>query len=113
MTEEKENTFEQQMLYKHPGIHEIHGDKFDTLIVDSVEELEEALEDGWFETTPEALDNSDNNVNSSSDEDVDETTPPTREEVLQKAQELGVEFKTNTTTTVILKRIEEKLAESE
>lgn len=41
------------MLYKHPGKHEIHGDKFDYIIVDE-EDIESAIADGWFRTTDEA-----------------------------------------------------------
>jgi hypothetical protein len=45
------------MLYKHPGSHEIHGGKFDYLIVDSDSgELSDALDSGWFLTTTEAKD---------------------------------------------------------
>jgi hypothetical protein len=44
------------MLYKHPGVHEIHGDKFDYIIVDADDAaaLSDALEAGWFFTTTEA-----------------------------------------------------------
>lgn len=39
------------MLYKYPGEHKIHGDKFDYIITDDVEG---ALKDGWSLTTDEA-----------------------------------------------------------
>lgn len=41
------------MLYKYPGAHEIHGDKFDFVIADDVD-VEYAIKDGWSLTTPEA-----------------------------------------------------------
>ena len=41
------------MVYKHPGIHAIHGDKFDYKIVDE-DDIDSALADGWFLTTTEA-----------------------------------------------------------
>lgn len=41
------------MLYKHPGPHEIHGDKFDHIIVDEGD-VESAIKDGWCKTTGEA-----------------------------------------------------------
>jgi len=46
-----------KMLYKKPGIHEIHGDLLDYLIVDYEDTLEynNALKDGWSVTTPEAI----------------------------------------------------------
>lgn len=43
-----------RMLYKHPGREEIHGDRFDTLIVADVDELDGAIADGWAMTTTEA-----------------------------------------------------------
>lgn len=45
------------MLYRHPGPHEIHGNKFDTLIVDADEvgAIKKAQSEGWYLTTPEAL----------------------------------------------------------
>ena len=50
-----------RMLYKHPGRHEIHNDHFDYTIVDDTEEsIENALNHGWHLTTPEALANSGN-----------------------------------------------------
>ena len=44
------------MLYKHPGKHEIHGDKFDYTIVDADDAmvLTAALDEGWFFTTTDA-----------------------------------------------------------
>lgn len=41
------------MLYKHPGPHEIHGDKFDYIVVDEAA-VDAALKDGWSKTTDEA-----------------------------------------------------------
>ena len=43
-----------KMLYKYPGPHDIHGDKFDYIIVEDEGELKAALKDGWAETTEQA-----------------------------------------------------------
>lgn len=44
-----------RMLYKYPGPHEIHGDRFDYIIVDDEDEaVEAAISEGWFLTTDEA-----------------------------------------------------------
>lgn len=43
-----------KMLYKHGGEHEIHGGKFDICTVENEDDENEALENGWFLTTPEA-----------------------------------------------------------
>lgn len=45
------------MLYKYPGIHELHGDKFDYIVVDE-SEVDTKLKEGWFKTTPEAKESS-------------------------------------------------------
>ncbi len=43
------------MLYKHPGPNEIHGSKFDTLIVEEEADLSVALTEGWQLSTYAAL----------------------------------------------------------
>lgn len=43
-----------RMLYKYPGREEIHGSRFDTLIVEDADELDGAIADGWAMTTTEA-----------------------------------------------------------
>ena len=50
--EEKEDT--KTMLYKHPGPHKIHGDKFDHTVV-KASQVDDACEAGWCKTTTEAL----------------------------------------------------------
>lgn len=42
------------MLYKHPGPHNIHGDKFDWIIADGDEQIAECIKAGWSLTTDEA-----------------------------------------------------------
>lgn len=42
------------MLYKHPGIHEIHGNKFNYIVVDD-DQIEDTIADGWHLTTTDAL----------------------------------------------------------
>ena len=49
------------MLYRHPGPHDVHGDKFDHIIVE-LDDVEVYVEAGWFETTPEAKENSGNEL---------------------------------------------------
>lgn len=104
------------MLYKAPGPHEIHGGRFDYLIVED-DKVEDALADGWHLTTPEAkaaheasikvepvhvqpgdtvqidgvTDGLGEPVTFVAPESV-EITPPTRDEIEQKASELGIKF---------------------
>lgn len=82
------------MLYKAPGPHEIHGGKYDYVIVED-DAVEEAIADGWFLTTPEAKDaymatQVGGVVGASVDERPEESTAPTRAELEQKAEELGI-----------------------
>jgi len=42
------------MLYKHPGKHDIHGDKFDYVVVPS-QDVDSFVDDGWFKTTADAI----------------------------------------------------------
>ena len=41
------------MLYKYPGPHSLHGDKFDYIVVND-DGVDNALKDGWAKTTDEA-----------------------------------------------------------
>jgi hypothetical protein len=41
------------MLYRHPGPHEIHCDKFDYVIVPG-DQVEKTIAAGWYRTTGEA-----------------------------------------------------------
>lgn len=88
------------MLYKHPGPHKIHGNKFDYIVT---EDIEEALKDGWFLTTPKALEAAE--PESKSD------AAPTRDEIKQKADELGIEYPKNIKTPRLQKLVEDELDE--
>lgn len=93
------------MLYKHPGKHELHGDKFDYIVVDELE-VDKALNDGWYKTTPEALENSNVIDVTPNDDDA-----PTREELEAKATELEISFDGRTADKTLSNKIAEKLAE--
>jgi hypothetical protein len=48
-----------KMMYKYPSETPFYseldgGDKFDTIIVDDIEEEVDAVSEGWFLTSPEA-----------------------------------------------------------
>lgn len=90
------------MLYKHPGPHKIHGNKFDYTVT---EDVEQAMEDGWFLTTPEALE--------AGQPEPTLGAAPTRDEIKQKADELGIEYPKNIQTPRLQKLVEDKLNELE
>jgi hypothetical protein len=95
------------MLYKCPGPHEIHGGHFDTIVVDADAEgaLEAAIADGWHLTTPAALEAS------HAPKEPDDNAPPTRDELIAKAKELGLTFGPNTASKKLGEMIEAKLLE--
>lgn len=95
------------MLYKYPGAHEIHGGKFDYLVVDHEdgddEPITAALADGWTLTTPEAkaahfarLESEaaqrERAQESKAAERLADEKPPSRDELEQMATSLGLPF---------------------
>ena len=97
-----------RMLYKHPGQHAIHGDMFDYIIVDE-SEVNTHIVHGWPLTTSEALNL--NVIDAEIDEDIntEDTHPPTRDEIEDKAFALGIKFNKRTTEKTLLRKIEEAL----
>lgn len=73
-----------QMLYRVPG-HDVRTDSGPcaTRVVVDVDDLADALADGWHETSPAAAE-----AFAATREDA----PPTRSELEQKATEIGVKF---------------------
>lgn len=103
-----------QMLYRAPGPLPIHGGMFDTLIVNDETERADALAAGWFATTPEAGEaaaEAASEVEASKAASTDSTKPPTREELEQKAAELGIPFSARVSDKKLAEAIAAKLAE--
>jgi len=93
------------MVYRHPGPHKIHGNLFDYKIVEGelregedASDLDKALADGWYLTTPEALESV-----------LDDPENPTREELEAKATELGLKFTSRTSDKKLASEIEAAL----
>lgn len=81
-----------RMLYKCPGPFEIHRGHFDTVTV-PFEEVEAKLAEGWFMTTPEAKAAHEAKLaeDAKAAADARDDAPPTRDELVAKAAELGIE----------------------
>jgi hypothetical protein len=79
-----------QMLYHMPGSEPIHGGHFATRIVKDEAERDAAIEEGWHETTPAAKEA--HEAQQRGDVKVDDSKPPTRAELEQKATDLGIKF---------------------
>lgn len=96
------------MVYKKGTKLKVDGEFFDYEIVEAdaeegeESELDQALSEGWFRTPAEALEGipSDNEL-------------PTREELEAKANELGIEFASNTRDKTLAKKIAEALENQE
>ena len=91
------------MVYRDGGPYARKGGTYDTKGVSSREEHDQALEDGWFNTLPEAI------AGKSAVVDVKDDEPPTREELEQKAKELGIKFDKKTSDEALAKKIAEAL----
>lgn len=91
------------MLYKHPidengnptGTHEIHGSRFDYIIVDA-KDIEEHIKLGWSRCTSIA-------------KEVAQKTTSLRDELETKAKELKIKIKKNMQDSEIMALIEEAI----
>lgn len=93
----------QDMVYRCPGPYVRERGTYDTKGVNSKEEHDAALKDGWFNSLPEAV------AGKSAVVEVKEDAPPTRAELEQKAKELNIKFDKKVTDEVLAKKISEAL----
>lgn len=105
------------LLYKSPGRHHRRGKTFSYCGVSSQKELNEKLAAGWFLSFEEAVAAKQTlkpaPVVAPPADDVALDAPPTRDELLAKAKELGIGFNRRTTDAALLARISEKLNKRE
>lgn len=93
-----------RMLYQAGGAEEIHGGRFATKIVNDQDELDAALAGGWALTTTEA-------AAAASGAGANDNAPPTRDELKQKATELGLTFAGNISNAKLAELVDAALAE--
>ena len=96
-------------VYKGKGKHQGNGGTFDSAVVQTAEELAQKLEDGWFLNHGEAIAAAKSKTFAAipvpalekpvseaekpvSEPVLDDSAPPTREELETKATELGIKF---------------------
>ena len=95
-------------------------------LVNDQDEFDAAIASGWFASVPECVSSTgtpcslpdeepatvkDDTEENADSEDLEEDIPePTREELEEKARELGIGFNGNTKDETLLKKIEEVLA---
>jgi len=87
-------------LFKSPGDQWVGGGSFAIEHVEDLAQYHAAKKAGWFDSVPEALDAWRNGT------PVADDAPPTRDELEQKARELGIKFDGRTTDAALLRRIE-------
>lgn len=79
------------MVYRVPGKHVRPHGTYDFAGANNAEELEAKLKDGWFSSLPEAI-NSKETAPVTEAKESDDIAPPTRQELEEKATELGIKF---------------------
>lgn len=94
----------QTMLYKYPGPHDIHGSKFDYVIVND-EDIDAHIGQGWSLTTAQALE-------AASKPPVNDDDAPTRAELETKARELNIKFSDKTSDDKLGSLIESRLSKA-
>jgi len=107
------------LVFKKGGAHQMKGGTFSYRGIDDEEALEAALADGWVASMVELEAVSGEvkpvvvaaKVEEVKEEKVDEVSPPTREELVAKATELGIKFSKNLGDKKLAALIEAKLAE--
>lgn len=90
------------MLYRHPGPHKQDGISFEYVVVLD-EEIEPHLKDGWALSSAEAK------VKFDAAQEAQDSAPPTRAELEEKAKELGLKFDGRTTDKKLAAMIAEKV----
>ena len=94
------------LVYKVPGKYVRPHGTYDFEGVNNAEELQARLKEGWFCSLTEAIDSEDKKVIT----EEDDTAPPTRQELEEKATELGIKFDGRFSDKKIAQLIDEALA---
>jgi len=97
------------MVYKVPGKHVRPHGTYDFAGVNNAEELEAKLKEGWFSSLQEAIDSKETAPVAEAKES-DDIAPPTRQELEEKATELGIKFDGRFSDKKIAQLIDEALA---
>lgn len=99
-------------VYMAPGVEIVDGSGVTSRVVADQAALDQALADGWHETAPGAIEAHQAVLDAHKPKADDETRAPTRAELEQKAAELGISFKAQTSNKKLADEIAAKLAEA-
>lgn len=99
-----------ELVYKCPGEHHAHGGvTYKYRAVNSEDELNKCLSDGWHASLIDAVD-AFKNPNPVIEKPIPpDNAEPTREELELKATELGIKFDGRTNDAKLLKMINERI----
>jgi hypothetical protein len=92
------------IVYRVPGRHLRPHGTYDYAGANTQEEFDAKLSEGWYESLPAAIEGK------SSEPVLDDSAPPTREELETKATELGIKFDGRYSDKKIAQMIDESLA---
>lgn len=95
-----------------PGEELVDDLKVTSRVVSDADALEQALADGWHETAAAAAEAHQAKLDAQKPKSDDENRAPTRAELEQKATELGIPFKAQTSNKKLADEIAAKLAEA-
>lgn len=98
-----------RLLYRCPGPHKKHGHTYALRGCNNIEEFRHFAEQGWFASYEEAIVGNHMadviDAVEAADAAIDEITPATRDEMEQKAKELGLKFNSRTPDKTLAQRI--------
>jgi hypothetical protein len=99
------------LVYKAEGKYIRPHGTYDFVGVNDQQELEQKLSEGWFDSLEAAIEGkSSESVEADSEPILDDSAPPTREELETKATELGIKFDGRYSDKKIAQMIDEALA---
>jgi hypothetical protein len=97
------------LVYKVPGKYVRPHGTYDFTGVNNAEELQSKLKEGWFCSLSEAIEPK-KETRVAATIETDDTAPPTRQELEEKATELGIKFDGRFSDKKIAQLIDETLA---
>ena len=97
-------------VYKSPGSHSCQGGSFNLMSVSDDEEHEIAIIDGWFDSVTDSIEGK-KYAHAASPVAVEDDAPPTRDEMLAKAKELGIKVDGRWSDERLMSEIEQKLGD--
>jgi len=100
-----------RLVFKDGGPHDRHKGSYSTKLVEDEDEYSEALNDGWYASIPEAIENKHDESTEKALDIADATRAPSREELETMAKELELKFDGRTSDAKLSSMIDKELKE--